>query len=154
MSPPDVWGPAVWILFHTLAEKVSDINFNKINGSLLNMIKLISKNLQCPYCAEDATRFLAKITIAKISSKQEFKNILYLFHNYVNNKKTKPLLNFKELDNLYKHKNLSKVIINFIRKYNTKGNMQLLTESFQRQFVIAEFKKWIRQHASFLKWNS
>ena len=30
----------------------------------------------------------------------------------------------------------------FLSVYNTKGNMQLLTESFQRELIIADFKKW------------
>ena len=136
MSPPEVWGPAVWYLFHTLAEKVDEKNFNKIRLPLFNIIKLICKNLPCPYCANDATRFLEKININTINTKQEFKNMIYLFHNRVNYKKKKNLLNFKDLDILYKRKNLKNVIINFIQKFNTKGNMQLLNESFHRQIVI------------------
>jgi hypothetical protein len=154
MSPPEVWGPAVWILFHTLAEKVSETNFNKISLSLFNMIKFISKNLPCPYCAADATRFLANININKISTKQDLKNMLYVFHNYVNKKKHKLLLISTDLDDLYKNKNLSKVIVNFVKKYNTKGNMQLLSESFQRKLVLTEFKKWLRLNAEFFNWTS
>lgn len=153
MSPPDVWGPAVWTLFHTLAEKVDETNYNKIHISLFNMIKLICKNLPCPYCADDATRFLTKVTTDKISTKQGLKNTMYLFHNYVNRKKKKSMLNSQDLDTLYKFKNLAKVIINFINKYNTKGNMQLLTESFHRQFVLKEFKKWVRINVRYLNWG-
>jgi uncharacterized membrane protein YheB (UPF0754 family) len=153
MSPPEVWGPAVWILLHTLPEKINDIDFAKTKISLFNIIKLICKNLPCPYCANDATRFLEKVNINKINNKQDFKNMLYMFHNRVNLKKKKNLLNFTELDNLYKPKNLLKVIINFIKKYNTKGNMQLLNESFHRQMVIKEFKKWVQNNKQSFNWG-
>lgn len=153
MSPPEVWGPAVWILFHTLAEKVDETNFNKIKLSLFNIIKLICKNLPCPYCADDATRFLEQTNIYNVKSKQDFKNLIYIFHNRVNYKKKKNLLNFKDLDDLYKLKNLSKVIINFSQKYHTKGNMQLLNESFQRQLVIKEFNKWMKDNSQYMNWG-
>jgi hypothetical protein len=153
MSPPEVWGPAIWILFHTLAEKVHEADYPKIKTSLFNMIKIICKNLPCPYCASDATMFLEKININKLNSKQDFKNMMYIFHNRVNLKKRKKLLNSIELDSLYKNKNLLKVIINFIKKYHTKGNMQLLNESFHRQMVIKEFKKWLQNNKQCLNWG-
>ena len=78
MSPPEVWGPAVWILFHTLAEKASETNFNTFSLSLFTMIKFICKHLPCPYCAEDASRFLASVHIRNLTTKQDFKNMLYI----------------------------------------------------------------------------
>ena len=152
MAPPEVWGPAVWFLFHTLAEKVSEPHFNKVYLSLFNMIKFISKNLPCPQCSSDATSFLAKINITTISCKKDFKDMLFVFHNYVNKKKHKPPLPFQDLDALYKCKDLSKVISNFLNKYNTKGNMQLLNESFHRKLIIVEFFKWIKKYAPFFNW--
>ena len=32
--------------------------------------------------------------------------------------------------------------------YNTKGNMRTLTESFQRQFIIRDFKQWVKINAA------
>jgi hypothetical protein len=46
---------------------------------------------------------------------------------------------------VYKNMNLGFVIKNFIAKYNTKGNMKLLTESFQRGFVIKNFIAWFNR---------
>jgi len=75
-------------------------------------------------------------------------------HNYVNNKKRKLPFNFKDLDTVYKKKELSNVINTFCRKFNTKGNMQLLTESFRRQIALKGFLKWIKQHAVYFNWRS
>lgn len=46
----------------------------------------------------------------------------------------------------YKTKRLIPVLNHFLSVYNNRGNMQMLTESFQRQFIIQDFKKWIMAH--------
>jgi hypothetical protein len=145
MSPPEVWGPAVWTLFHTLAEKLNPNAYNQVIPSLFGMIVQICKVLPCPDCSNHASIFLAKIKLSDYKTKDEFKNMLYLFHNYVNAKKRKSLYNYANM-NVYKNMNLGLVIKNFIAKYNTKGNMKLLTESFQRSFVIKNFISWFNSY--------
>jgi hypothetical protein len=141
MSPPEVWGPAVWTLFHTLAEKLNPNAYNQVIPSLFGMIVQICKVLPCPECSRDASNFLAKIKLSDYKNKDEFKNMIYLFHNFVNAKKRKPLYNYANM-NKYANVNLFFVVNNFIAKYNTKGNMKLLAESFQRSFVIKNFIAW------------
>jgi hypothetical protein len=109
---------------------------------LFNQIKRICNYLPCPECSSDATKFLERINIHDIKSKNEFKNMLYLFHNWVNIKKQKPLFNHSNLETYNNYKLIS-VINNFISKYNTNGNMRLIAESFQRNIIIRDFKKWI-----------
>jgi hypothetical protein len=141
MSPPEVWGPAVWTLFHTLIEKMNPYAYPHVIGSMFGMMFRICKFLPCPECSADASNFLAKIKLNDYKTKDEFKNMLYLFHNYVNAKKRKPLYNYSNLG-IYSSFNLVLVINNFISKYNTKGNMKLIAESFQRGFVIKHFISW------------
>ena len=143
MSPPEVWGPAVWTLFHTLAEKLHQDAYAQVIPSMFSIIVQICKLLPCPECSRDASNFLAKIKLSDYKNKEEFKNMLYLFHNYVNAKKRKPLYNYVNIDK-YSKMNLSFVINDFILKYNTKGNMKLIAESFQRSFVIKNFISWIK----------
>ena len=141
MSPPEVWGPAVWTLFHTLAEKINEEAYPYISVHLFKMITRICKFLPCPDCSTDASNFLAKIKMSDLKTKTDFKNTFYLFHNYVNAKKRKRLFNYSNM-NVYSKYRLVDVVNNFISKYHTKGNMKLLTESFQRQLVIKDFKNW------------
>jgi hypothetical protein len=141
MSPPEVWGPAVWTLFHTLAEKLNPNAYNQVIPSFFGIILQICRVLPCPDCSRDASNFLAKIKLSDYKTKDEFKNMLYLFHNYVNAKKRKPLYNYANMDK-YSKMNIIFVVNNFISKYNTRGNMKLLTESFQRSFVIKNFISW------------
>ncbi len=141
MSPPEVWGPAVWTLFHTLAEKINEEAYPYISVHLFKMITRICKFLPCPDCSIDASNFLAKIKMSDLKTKTDFKNTFYLFHNYVNAKKRKRLFNYSNMS-VYSKYRLVDVVNNFISKYHTKGNMKLLTESFQRQLVIKDFKNW------------
>ncbi len=145
MSPPEVWGPAVWTLFHTLIEKLNPNAYNQVAPSMFSMIVQICKVLPCPECSRDASNFLAKIKFSDYKNKDELKNMLYLFHNVVNAKKRKPLYNYAYM-NKYANMNLLFVVNDFIAKYNTKGNMRLLAESFQRSFVIKNFISWFNAY--------
>jgi len=142
MSPPEVWGPAVWTLFHVLVERINENSHPLLFLQLFQMIKRICTFLPCPDCAMDATIFLAKIKVQELKTKHALKNTIYIFHNYVNAKKYKPLFNYSDL-NKYKSLNFSFVINNFFRHYNTRGNMRLIAESFQRQLVVKDLKKWL-----------
>ena len=146
MSPPEVWGPAVWTLFHTLIEKMNPSAYPEVIGSMFEIIVRICKVLPCPECSNDASIFLAKIKLNNYKNKVEFRNFIYLFHNWVNAKKRKPLYNYSDLSKYYRL-NLIYVINNFIAKYNTKGNMKLLADSFQRSFVVKDLIAWFKIYA-------
>jgi len=141
MSPPEVWGPAVWTLFHTLTAKVHESSYPAVANGLINMIIRICRFLPCPDCSADASIFLAKTRFSDIKTKQQLKTLIYIFHNHVNAKKRRPLFNYSKL-NIYSNANIISVANNFISKYHTKGNMKLIAESFQRQLIIKEFKRW------------
>lgn len=141
MSPPGVWGPAVWTLFHTLIAKINEDAYPHISAQMFNMIVYICKFLPCPDCSSDAITFLAKVNPRELKTKTDLKNTFFLFHNSVNYKKRKLPFNYYHLD-IYDKYNLLNVVNNFIGKYNTKGNMKLIAESFQRQMVIKQFKSW------------
>jgi hypothetical protein len=80
MSPPEVWGPAVWGLFHTLAEKVNPYAYPFIAKRLFNVIVRICRFLPCPECSTDASNFLAKIKIENLKTKDDFNQMFYLFN--------------------------------------------------------------------------
>ena len=147
MAPPEVWGPPIWLFFHTITSKIKDgLDINVYKG-LFRIIKTICKNLPCPTCSTDATLFLSKINEDIINSKQKLINNIYIFHNYVNKKNNKQLFNYNKIVN-YNQLDLAVVIRQFIRAYNTQGNMNLLNESFQRQLAVKEFRRWMRANIS------
>lgn len=150
MPTPEVWGPPTWTLFHVMAEKVNEKAYPLLCDKMLLMIKMICKNLPCPYCATDATIFLNKISLGDLKTKRQFKDMIYLFHNYVNNKKKKRLFNYANI-NYYSTQNIVTVTNNFIKVYHTKGNMQQLSESFQRQLVLNTFKRWMKENIKYFR---
>ena len=145
MSPPEVWGPPIWTLFHVLAEKINERAYPFYAGQLFSVIKNICSALPCPECTNDASIFLGKIKIQDLKTKTDFKNMVYLFHNYVNAKKRKRLYNYSSLD-IYKNYNIVNVFNRFISVYHTRGNMKLLAESFQRQNIIKTIRAWFSKN--------
>ena len=145
MSPPEVWGPPVWTFFHVLAEKVNENIYPRVMGQMFDVIKRICSGLPCPECARDANDFLGRVKLNDLKTKNDFKNMVYLFHNYVNAKKRKQLYNYLNLE-IYKNYNILVVFNRFISVYHTKGNMRLLSESFQRQFIVRDITNWFRRN--------
>jgi hypothetical protein len=145
MSPPEVWGPPIWTLFHVLAEQINEHMYPSYAGQLFNVVKHICSALPCPECTTDATIFLNKIKIHDLKTKEDFKKMIYIFHNYVNAKKRKPLFNYSSLE-IYKKYNIITIFNRFISVYHTRGNMKLLAESFQRQNIIKHIKEWFSKN--------
>jgi len=142
MTQQSIWGPIIWKFFHVLLEKIKEESFSTIYLSLFHQIKRICSYLPCPECSLHATHFLSTVKEQHISSKNDFKQMLYFFHNKVNIRKKKPFFPISQL-NQYKNYPLIQTYNNFIKVYNTKGNLNMLTESFQRQLVIKDFRKWL-----------
>jgi hypothetical protein len=92
-----------------------------------------------------------KVNILKIHSKSEFRHMLFVFHNAVNKRKRKPLAVYNSIMDRYKIMTIPNTYNNFINVYNTKGNLNLIMESFQRSFVLKELDKWLYQNHSHFK---
>jgi hypothetical protein len=139
---PEQWGPPVWTLFHTLAQKVRPDRFSKIKFELVQQIVEICKLLPCPDCSRHATNFWRRVNFSTIKEPKDLQNILYVFHNSVNKRKHKrPFLH----DNLQKYANYPIIMVynHFIQVFHTRGNMKMLAESFQRERLIGVFKEWM-----------
>ena len=93
-----VWANPVWYFFHGLAEKVHEDFYNTNKGACLNIVKSICKILPCPLCRREATRYMARISIHHVPTKQLFKRMLFEFHNSVNKKLRKRIFPFAGLE--------------------------------------------------------
>ena len=135
MASKDIWGPATWTLFHTLAEKVKDANFNDVKADLFAYVKRICANLPCPDCAAHATQIISKLSPDQFATKQSFKLFLLHFHNSVNARTRKRPFTFV-------------VVPHFIKVYSYRNtNVRLLVNSFQKDLLIKEFIKWMRDNS-------
>ena len=104
MSPPEVWGPPVWTLFHALAENINESYYKMIASGLFGLIRRTCLYLPCPECSRDATNILNNVNPQSIQTKQGLINTLYLFHNQVNSKKKKMLFNFSQISKYWQNK--------------------------------------------------
>ena len=141
------WGPPIWFLFHTLAEKIRVESFYLIKTSLLNNIYSICSNLPCPICTNHAIDYLNKINFNNIQSKEELIKMLYTFHNEVNKRKKLELFSYNEVETKYKTAITKNVIVYFMLNYEKKTkNVRMPSNEFHRKNLIIILKKWFNEN--------
>jgi len=139
------WGPACWFLFHGLATKVKESEFENIKYGLWQQIVGICNNLPCHECKKHATELIEKVnTPIILSSKRNLELFLLDFHNVVNKRNDSKIMTIEEYDRQYRRANLIPIIQNFISKFITNArNSKLMTDAMHRQFLSANFINWI-----------
>lgn len=141
MSPSD-WGPPTWIFMHTIADKIKEESYPIIGKQLIHQLILICRNLPCPDCAQHAKEFWAKVKVQNINTKQDLINLLFVFHNMVNKRKRQAQFSYENL-NYYKTRGVIETFNIFARNFTTRGNMNLMNESFHRNMMLGNLKKWL-----------
>jgi hypothetical protein len=99
------WGEITWIFFHTLSMKTTEEQYTTNKRTLFDTIVTICQCLPCPECQQHATLYMK--TQRPPETLNDFKKMLWMFHNVVNvktNKRTYPI----EILEIYKHVNLTK----------------------------------------------
>ena len=144
-----LWGPAIWFLFHTLAEKIREEVFSSIKVELLNNIYSISINLPCPMCATHAKEYLDKINFNRIQTKSDLKNLFFEFHNHVNKEKNLPIFSREELDEKYSKANTVNIIHNFMYHFQDRyRSPKLIANDLQRSRIAIVLKDWFSRNIS------
>jgi len=140
-----IWGPSCWYLFHGLATKVKEEEFEKIKLSLWTNIVEICNNLPCPDCRKHAMDTISKTNKQNIlKSKRNLELFLFDFHNMVNTRKGYKILTIQEYDSMYKNANVQMIVYNFINVFNkSTRNSRLMSETLHRQLFMNNFIKWI-----------
>jgi hypothetical protein len=139
---PSSWGPSTWIFMHTLAAKIKESSFSLIGPNLILVLIKICNNLPCPECSQHARQFWSKVKTANIKNKTDLINLLYVFHNIVNKRKQLPPYKYENI-NIYNTRNLIETYNSFSRNFNTRGNMNLINESFHRNIMLSSLRTWM-----------
>jgi len=138
-----IWGEPTWTFFHTMAEKVNEEEFTTIKADILKYIYIICTNLPCPECAQHAGLYLSSINFNAIQTKAQLKDMLYLFHNEVNNRKGKSLLNRSELDDKYSNNVLTTVFYNFLIRFKDKhASIRMISDDMYRGVLAKQIVSW------------
>ena len=141
------WGAPTWYLFHTLAEKVMDEKFSLIKNDLINNIILICKNLPCPKCATHASEYMSKLNPNAIRTKDDLKNMLFKFHNDVNNRTGVPLFSYDELNDKYSTAITVNIIQTFFVLFQDRSfNVSSIANTMHRTRVIEMLKQWFTKN--------
>jgi len=147
VKPKMIWGPSIWYLFHTLAEKIKPESFPYIHKELLNNIYSISTHLPCPVCSEHAKEYLNGINFNTITNKEELKNMLFTFHNLVNQRKGYPQFTIQELNEKYSNANTVNIIQNFMIHFKDKHRSpKLMADDLQRSRIAIVLQDWFRKN--------
>jgi len=139
---PNQWGPPTWIFMHTLSEKIKPSSYPIAGKQIINFIILICRNLPCPECAQHAKEFWAKVKIQNINSKQDLSNLLFVFHNTVNKRRGAKPFKYEDLS-YYKERGVLESFNIFARNFTTRGNMNLINESFHRNMMLSNLRNWL-----------
>ena len=80
-----VWSVPCWYFFHGFAAKI-DENFYRENYKEIwkNIYENICYNLPCPMCKGHATKYISKLRMNEINTKEKLITYLFNFHNFVN----------------------------------------------------------------------
>lgn len=141
------WGPSIWYMFHTIAHKIKDSDFQGSIKDLLDIIKSICKNLPCPSCAQHASDYVQRINYSSIRNKDDFKMLLFTFHNDVNKRTSKPVFTLDELESKYSTANTLNIIKNFISVFEYKNkSFNMIANDMQRQRQADSLKVWFNSN--------
>lgn len=144
------WATPTWYFFHSLAEQVNEEDFPKLKNDLFNIFKNICSCLPCYECTNHAKQYIRHIRFQKINTKEDFKKMLFDFHNNVNVRLRKPIFNNY---NMYKSSKLKSIFLNF--KYNYLRNNGLnrgFTDSLYRKNIINHIESFFNKHRDSFTW--
>lgn len=113
------WGPILWKILHTLAEKTTESHVELWKLLINNMPNII----MCDYCQLHVEHYTKKYPF-----ENEFiRDYLYHFHEYVNKQTNKPSFDYNLLTNTYqKTENLEELIHKFYSLLDNAIELNLL----------------------------
>jgi len=140
------WGEPTWYLFHTLSVKIKESEFSKIRQDLLNNTYAICCNLPCPDCANHAKIYLDSINFNTIQTKEDYKRMMFNFHNSVNKRKGYPQFNYADLDPKYSNAITVNIIRNFMVHFQDRyRSIKLIASDLHRAQLSNKLKEWFNQ---------
>jgi hypothetical protein len=94
---PKIWGPHYWATFHFMAATYDDNPNLSVQKAMKTFIQTIPVILPCKECQDHAFNFIKESNLDKaISNRKELFTFFFNFHNKVNERLNKPLMNFND----------------------------------------------------------
>lgn len=136
------WGPPTWFFLHALCEKIHPEHYLLVKDALWNQIKELCSLLPCPDCSIHATAHLSKISTPP--TKDHLVQVMYLFHNVVNQNTRKPPF---PVERLLQYKNIPLVLLFTMYKktLNQPYNPKLMMHKMRGRQFVQRFQVWLQQ---------
>jgi hypothetical protein len=137
------WGEPTWYLFHTMAEKIKPEYYEEYRGEILNIIQMVCNTLPCPICADHATKYMKNIHEHTILTKTDLQNVLWEFHNIVNERKQFPAFPFEQLRPKYSAA-ITRVVVHkfMIVHANKHSGFRMIADDFYRGRIVKILQEW------------
>jgi hypothetical protein len=139
----EVLGQIIWTMIHTLIEKMNPEGFTVFKRDLINVTNFICGYYSLNEKSQLFNVFFKNLNFVAIDQLYKFKNLYFLFHNYVNSNIKKPMFDNNDLS-LYSKNNLFKVnqyfnilnnnnnsciqLTNFLNKYSSFIILNIIEE--------------------------
>ena len=146
------WGKPTWQFFHMLAHKIKPEYFKQVRIELLNAIYSICVTLPCPVCSEHAKQYMNSINFNNIQTKEDLKDMLFIFHNTVNVRKNYEPFKRENLDETYSKINTVAVAREFMFHYKDRQrSMKLLSDDLLRSKISVNIQNWFNNVYQFME---
>ena len=137
------WGRPTWRFFHTVAYKIKPEYFKQVRKDLLDIIFSICATLPCPICSEHAKQYMNSLNFNAIQTKEDLKDMLFAFHNSVNERKNYKPMDRSELDSTYANFDTAMVAREFMYYYKDRHrSMKLLADDMLRSRLAVNIQNW------------
>jgi len=91
----NIWGPHLWMILHSIAEKISSKNVIEEKRIWLGLLSSLRYSLPCPLCKKHYTSYYLSNPINDIN---DIRLWLYHLHNQINSTNDKPTFDINELE--------------------------------------------------------
>ena len=145
----ELLGYITWKLLHVLNEKIKPEGFKNMKNDLINITNLICINYSSKFKSQFFHIFFKNVNFGAIDKQFKFKNLYILFHNFVNKKINKPVVDIIEYTNKTFYCNAS--IFDIIGYYNGLNNNQNIAANIHN--FVNKYSNFIISH-NFLKVES
>jgi hypothetical protein len=95
------WGSNAWTLLHTISYLCNQKKDPYFTSRVKSFIRHYWKLLPCARCRKDASQYLQKNDILRLSNPEQIFYYTFTFHNHVNKKLKKPVISQEQYQNLY-----------------------------------------------------
>ncbi len=132
-----------------MLQKIKDENFNEMKSEIISIVKKICSSLPCPDCASHASQKLGSLNSDAIHSKEDLKNVILSFHNFVNQRLGTGQWNEEQLNEKYRLAKTDTIVQFFVQTWRKPNpNPRLISHNFYKDRVVKDFIGWWNIHNS------